>query len=506
MTSSAGAKETRYPAFMAGTISVLKYAMFSFIEGANFSCVAPYNFLDAYWTQTGFVVGALLLIVLLHRIVLPAAFAHNPLWFGGDAHPARDKLIKVCVFGMNILYPSLSSISLAMFRCQSVGARSYLAADLSIDCDSGAFRAAWIFNVCFCALIVVGWPAFLLFFLWRAKKVLQSAHSIAGGDHGYTMKEAARRTIWAMRELQKLLPFTSGAQPDQDPCHQVEASVKGTTDVLLRLRYRHFSDREVHHRSQSTTGGDSGDGDNDSVDVFRRQPTSLQTDAERLNQRVGFLYDSLRQSCMFWSIGEMMRQILLIGCLRFFDAASALRLVFPNVVSGIFLCVHLIYMPYVSRALNALKGAQLSLICLTYQFTLLVSLSSLSPLDADTGAVALGFVTVASIVCAVLPVIVGLALWRAWLSVHAWDAFLSRLGDHEALPFEEAVEPLSAVTAPQLQFAPAMAAAGGGGNSTTDIELQPALAADARSHADARLPSWMRKPAASASAPAAHEH
>ena len=504
--SGTGARETRYPEFLSGLISTLKFTLFAFIEGANFSCAAPYNFLDSYWTQTGFVLCAIALIAVLHQVVVPAAFRHNPAWFGGDAHPVRDQLVRLCMFGMGVIYPSLSSISLAMFRCQTVGAHSYLSADLSIDCDSGAFRVAWIFNIVFVVLIVIGWPATLFFYLWRTKKALQSAHYVAADNLGETLKEAARRSILTLRELQKLVPLADTASPGLGSSAQVNTSVQGTTDVLLGLNYRRFHDDVLHHRKRASQSAHhastssperAADNDGDLIDMHR-----LQTTAERFSQSVGFLFDSLRQSCMYWSITEMARQVFLIGCLRLFDPASSLKLVFPNIVSGIFLAAHLVYMPYVSRALNVLKGVQLCLICLTYQFTLLVQGAAESS-DADLGTVMLGLVTVASIMCLVAPFVVSVALSRGWLSASAWDAFLSRLGGHGPLPFEEGVEPLSVACASASNIVPAAgsllhvpAVGAPDSGSTAGIELQH-TGASQRSRADINLPtvpSWMRNP------------
>ena len=61
----------------------------------------------------------------------------------------------------------LSLKSLSLWNCTTVGATSYLTADLSVPCSGGAYSSATAFNVLFVVGVVVGWPAFLVWYLRR---------------------------------------------------------------------------------------------------------------------------------------------------------------------------------------------------------------------------------------------------------------------------------------------------------------------------------------------------
>ena len=66
-----------------------------------------------------------------------------------------------------IFYPAISLKSLSLWNCTTVGATRFLTADLSVPCAGEAYTTATVFNILFVVGVVVGWPAFLVWYLRR---------------------------------------------------------------------------------------------------------------------------------------------------------------------------------------------------------------------------------------------------------------------------------------------------------------------------------------------------
>ncbi len=66
-----------------------------------------------------------------------------------------------------IFYPAIALQSLSLWNCVTVGDKSFLAVDLSVVCEGPTYQFASSYNVVFVIGVVVGWPAFLIFYLRR---------------------------------------------------------------------------------------------------------------------------------------------------------------------------------------------------------------------------------------------------------------------------------------------------------------------------------------------------
>jgi hypothetical protein len=174
-----------------------------------------------------------------------------------------------------------------------------------------------------------------------------------------------------------------------------------------------------------------------SSESHQTNDAALEVKAHRVHQRLGFLFENFRHSCIYWSITEMIHRALLIGYMRFFESGSALKLVFATAVSVFFLLLHVNIRPYVSRALNYLQTVYLTLIWLTYQFSFLVQSDTSTNADSAVGRVLLAITTALSIITVMTPFVFGLLLRQHWLSEEWWDFILSRLGGHAPLQFQE---------------------------------------------------------------------
>jgi hypothetical protein len=250
------------------------------------------------------VVGALALVALAYYVLVPLLFRLRPVWFRDSMHHVRGLLVKGCIAGMGVLYPSVSYLSLAVFRCQSVGSSSYLSADLSIDCNSPSFRAVWFFNVFFFIIFVLGWLALLLLYLRRASRALNSANLglVAASNPSAAVKEAARRSILALQELHGLIePRTaSGADANvafssrrqnagvKADSREVNKQSKAVVALLLGLKYQHFNDLKHATRVLEPELAAAAS----FRDFFK-----VEVNSYCLQYRVGFLYKNYRRAC-----------------------------------------------------------------------------------------------------------------------------------------------------------------------------------------------------------------
>ena len=66
-----------------------------------------------------------------------------------------------------IFYPAISLKSLSLWNCTTVDTARFLTADLSVPCAGEAYTTATVFNTLFVVGVVVGWPAFLVWYLRR---------------------------------------------------------------------------------------------------------------------------------------------------------------------------------------------------------------------------------------------------------------------------------------------------------------------------------------------------
>jgi len=71
------------------------------------------------------------------------------------------------ILSQTIFYPAISLKSLSIWNCTTVDTARFLTADLSVPCTGDAYTTATVFNILFVVGVVVGWPAFLVWYLRR---------------------------------------------------------------------------------------------------------------------------------------------------------------------------------------------------------------------------------------------------------------------------------------------------------------------------------------------------
>ena len=59
--------------------------------------------------------------------------------------------------------------ALSLWNCTRVGSVFYLTIDLSLLCEGDEYRRMTAFNVAFVVGVVVGWPAFIVWYLRRVQ-------------------------------------------------------------------------------------------------------------------------------------------------------------------------------------------------------------------------------------------------------------------------------------------------------------------------------------------------
>jgi hypothetical protein len=183
-----------------------------------------------------------------------------------------------------------------------VGERSYLAVDMTVSCDGSTYQTASFFNAFFVAVVVVGWPAFMLFYL---------------------------------RKIQ----------------------VRGVLDL------------------------------------------------DRVNDRVGFMFEKYRVEYMFWDVVETSRKLWLVTLVAFFPRGSLFQITSSIMVSVWALTYHCYAQPYSDAWLNGLQGTCLFVVWMTFQFGLVLQYAS--PESAASTALGL-LIIVANISLVAGPIALGL--------------------------------------------------------------------------------------------------
>ena len=69
-----------------------------------------------------------------------------------------------------VFYPAISLKSLSLWNCTQVGDDLFLTADVSLRCSGSQYTSATVFNIMFVVGVVVGWPAFLIWYLRRVRE------------------------------------------------------------------------------------------------------------------------------------------------------------------------------------------------------------------------------------------------------------------------------------------------------------------------------------------------
>jgi hypothetical protein len=149
--------EHRWPAFMTSVMSLARIAMFDIYEGTAISCIIRHNY---YVTYSFFAIGVTVAtaITFFVRISVPYIWGKfYPELYVHLRKPLRDFCLKALVLFMGLVYPTVSLKTLLIWECTTVGNRSYLAQDVSIECSGSTYLAYSICNIFFVAAFVLGW-------------------------------------------------------------------------------------------------------------------------------------------------------------------------------------------------------------------------------------------------------------------------------------------------------------------------------------------------------------
>jgi hypothetical protein len=441
----------KYPSFMKSTMEVLKHFMFDVVEGADLECLVPHNFLDLFWAQVGLTLGAIVLVTLCHQVIIKMTCIQRRL----DAETYdtyRDMLVKWFFFAMTIWHPNVSRTALLLLQCQTIGYSSYLTTDTSIDCNSLAYRVAFVFDVIFIIFIVAGWLVFLLWYLWRVRRLFTSSH-LNLDESGELYDEASQKAIMALKMVQVWIPLTTTGSGDD--VRNATEQVTSTVATLERLRdrlsvpkgilTRQLSPLVKSARSQSTPSPwhvrdpveppavplddlpcDAGP---EHGIPFPRTISNLDTNgkAARMHLKIKFLYEYYRPSCIYWVVGETVRKFVLIAGLTFFPG-GLIKLVFATWVSVLSLIVFLICTPFIRRELNLLQGSCLTIIWLSFQNSILLHVNifsnNRSSLEFLVGTGIASLLSGTAIVVITLPFLVGVTLQREWMGRNQWQSIL----------------------------------------------------------------------------------
>ena len=88
-----------------------------------------------------------------------------------------------------VFYPAISLKALSLWNCTPVGTVSYLTVDLSLTCAGSQYVNATIFNIFFVVGVVVGWPAFLIWYLRRVRLMGRTADAIVLSRVGFLFEQ-----------------------------------------------------------------------------------------------------------------------------------------------------------------------------------------------------------------------------------------------------------------------------------------------------------------------------
>ncbi len=132
-------------------------------------CIANVNYYVPYWTVV-LVTSALLLVAFFLHRTLPAIARSCCAQLEGDViREARSKIVKYTCVLMTVFYPVFSLKSLSLWNCTKIGSAHYLTEDLRLLCSGPQYSLASAVNIIFVLFVVMGWPAFLVWYEFNFK-------------------------------------------------------------------------------------------------------------------------------------------------------------------------------------------------------------------------------------------------------------------------------------------------------------------------------------------------
>jgi hypothetical protein len=186
-----------WPPFMASAMSFARVALFDIFEGAAISCIIPYNFFTTYIFLVSAVFFAVAITFII-RVVVPLIWEKwYPDLYANSRKGLRDFCLKGFLLFMGLAYPTVSLKALSLWSCTTVGNKSWMTEDFSIQCYVGQWTIFSVFNAVFVAFFVVGWPAWLVFYLRKIHSEMEFGERKVAG-------EGKRRSTVSAQRIQRM--------------------------------------------------------------------------------------------------------------------------------------------------------------------------------------------------------------------------------------------------------------------------------------------------------------
>ncbi len=173
--------EIPYPTYFQIFINYFDFVNLDFIPWSSVQCVATLTFYDRLIIVALLPPVVVVLVALVPFMILSAA---NKSDFTDSDHTrdqrilSRQKIVKLLVFALFLMYPALSARVVSFFVCRNVNGEEYLVADFNLKCfDDLWFRYLGLGVVCL-LLYRLGIPLVLFWMLYRNRFKLRDPTTI----------------------------------------------------------------------------------------------------------------------------------------------------------------------------------------------------------------------------------------------------------------------------------------------------------------------------------------
>lgn len=157
-------------------IAVFNVANFDFVQWTRFGCVVPIDFYDKHLAVAVFPLFGLFVLFMLYLAPKIWDYYQNSHDQSNERkmiyHKGKRKFMKMFVFTLFLIFPSVSSVVLKLYKCEQVEGHWFLWEDFTVTCYTDEYYARAIMNIVFVLLYPIGIPALLCTLLYRKRKRL----------------------------------------------------------------------------------------------------------------------------------------------------------------------------------------------------------------------------------------------------------------------------------------------------------------------------------------------
>ncbi len=127
------------PTYFQTFVNYFEFVNLSFIPWSSVECVASLTFFDKLVLVTAVPLAAVLFVALIPTLIL---VIRDRLDMDDSAEHrtsrrlSRQKIVKLVVFALFLMYPAISSRVLSFFICREINGTNYLVADFTQVCGS----------------------------------------------------------------------------------------------------------------------------------------------------------------------------------------------------------------------------------------------------------------------------------------------------------------------------------------------------------------------------------